>query len=97
VATFIKASDLPWVVQGFLVAESAIAWRDFVVSHTSDSDVVDVVNELAGPAGVTLLSECVEELRRVADTDAELTFERRDENADGASVSIFAKGKGFIG
>lgn len=96
-ANFIKASDLQWVVDGFNVHPVPEDWRDFVIAHTTDTDVIDVVNEL-GQTGVdTIPEQILEELRRIADTDAEVTLQRTDETGTGGSVTVQAKGKGFIG
>jgi len=95
-ATFIKGSDIPWVVAGFGVHPVPEDWRDWVIAHTTDGDVVDVVNEL-GQTGVdTLLEQVLDELKRIADTDAEVTFERTDENGTPGPVTFSAKAKGFI-
>jgi len=97
VATFIKGSDIPWVVAGFSVHPVPEEWRDWVIAHTTDSDVVDVVNEL-GQTGVdTIQEQVLEELRRIADTDAEVSLLQTTEDGTGRTVTVQAKGKGFIG
>lgn len=96
-ATFIKDSDIPWVVAGFSVHPDPQGWRDWVLAHTTDTDVADLVNELGATGAPTLMQDAVDELRRIADTDAELTLTRTDEAGTGGSVTIEAKGKGFIG
>jgi len=96
VSNFIKDSDLPWVVQGFSTHPDPQAWRDWVIAHTTDLDVVDTVNELGAVGSPTLMAEAVEELRRIADTDAEVEFLRTDENGTPGPVTFSAKARGFI-
>lgn len=95
-ATFIKDSDIPWVLQGFSVHPSSTGWRDWVIAHTTDTDVVDLVNAMADGLSLTLPEGLVDEVRRVADTDSEIELTRTDVLGTGETVTFQAKGRGFI-
>lgn len=98
-----KDTDLGLIMSVLEVHPDRDAWLAFVESETADLDLLAVTGAVRaiyatnGHAYTQAEFEVIEELKRIADTDAEITIERTDENGTPGPVTFAAKAKGFIG
>ena len=95
--------DIPDVTAIAAVHPDPALWWATVETFAVDTDVQALATQIlavlaaGGSTPLQAMEEAVQELRRIADTDATLEFTRVDALGDGSTIEVSAKAGGFIG